>query len=45
MTRTVFDARDVPVSIWVGNNNTRATWLGSTRGGAPSNNMVMVKCP
>ncbi|HWB14723.1 MAG TPA: RHS repeat-associated core domain-containing protein, partial [Pirellulales bacterium] len=40
--RTVFDARDLPISAWVGTNDRGATWSDPTGGGAPGNNMVQV---
>jgi RHS repeat-associated protein len=42
ITRTVFDARDLPISVWVGTNDTGATWSDPTGGGATGNNMVLV---
>ncbi len=41
--RTIFDARDLPISVWIGTNDTGATWNDPTGGGAPRNNMVIVK--
>ncbi|HWB12930.1 MAG TPA: RHS repeat-associated core domain-containing protein, partial [Pirellulales bacterium] len=42
ITRTVFDARDMVIGVWVGTNDTGATWLDPTGGGAPGNNMVEI---
>ena len=42
ITRQIFDARDMVVSTWVGTNDTGATWLDPTGGGATGNNMVVV---
>jgi len=42
ITRTVFNARYLPASIWVGTNDDGATDSDPTGGGAPGNNMVKV---
>jgi hypothetical protein len=42
ITRTVFDARDLPIAVYVGTNDTGATWADPTGGGATGNNMVVV---
>ncbi|MGH7140444.1 MAG: hypothetical protein ACREHD_32315, partial [Pirellulales bacterium] len=42
ITRTVHDPRDLPLSIWVGTNDSGATDTDPTGGGAPGNNMVAV---
>jgi len=42
VTRTVFDSRGMPVSIYVGTDDTGATADDPTGGGAPGNNMVIV---
>lgn len=42
ITRTVFDARRRPISIYVGTNDAGATASDPTGGGAAGNNMVVV---
>jgi len=42
ITRTVFDARDLPTEIYVGTDDTGATADDPTGGGAEGNNMVLV---
>jgi hypothetical protein len=42
ITRTVFDARNLPIAVYVGTNDTGATWADPTGGGASGNNMVVV---
>ncbi|HEX7449814.1 MAG TPA: RHS repeat-associated core domain-containing protein [Pirellulales bacterium] len=42
ITRTIFDARNLPTAVWVGTNDTGATDSDPTGGGAPGNNMVVV---
>ena len=42
ITRTVFDSRSMPVSIYVGTDDTGATSDDPTGGGASGNNMVIV---
>ena len=43
ITRTVFDPRSLPLSIWMGTNDTGATDADPTGGGAPGNNMAAVQ--
>ncbi|OYV91752.1 MAG: hypothetical protein B7Z73_05335 [Planctomycetia bacterium 21-64-5] len=43
ITRTVFDPRSLPLSLWVGTNDNGATDTDPTGGGAPGNNMVAVQ--
>jgi RHS repeat-associated protein len=42
ITRTVFDARDLANSVWVGTNDSGATWSDPTGGGTPGNDMVQI---
>ncbi|HEX7449811.1 MAG TPA: hypothetical protein VF306_19785 [Pirellulales bacterium] len=42
ITRTIFDARNLPTAVWVGTNDTGATDSDPTGGGAPGNNMVVI---
>jgi RHS repeat-associated protein len=43
VTRAVHDARGLPLSVWVGTNDTGATDTDPTGGGAAGNNMVAVQ--
>jgi RHS repeat-associated protein len=42
ITRTVYDARNNAVQVWIGTDDTGATNSDPTGGGAPGNNMVQV---
>ncbi|MFN0052358.1 MAG: RHS repeat-associated core domain-containing protein, partial [Planctomycetales bacterium] len=42
ITRTVFNSRGLPISSWIGTNDTGATSTDPTGGGASGNNMVQV---
>ncbi|HVA45187.1 MAG TPA: RHS repeat-associated core domain-containing protein [Pirellulales bacterium] len=43
IARTVHDARNLPLSIWIGTNDTGATDTDPTGGGVAGNNMVAVQ--